>query len=129
MWRPELGDYLAAAAVVLGTSADRLERLPRLSLAESALAAPFAGFGGQGPIPASRRRRRCCSSTWWATTRCRDGNKRVAFLVTVDFLELNGRPWLEPDFEVDGPTVERVAIGEVSLEEITAWVRRRTEPH
>ena len=129
MWRPELGDYLAAAAVVLGTSAGRLERLPRLSLAESALAAPFAGFGGQEAYPSLEEKAALLLEHLVGNHPLPDGNKRVAFLVTVDFLELNGRPWLEPDFEVDGPTVERVAIGEVSLEEITAWVRRRTEPH
>jgi hypothetical protein len=73
VWRPELGDYLAAAAVVLGTSADRLERLPRLSLAESALAAPFAGFGGQEAYPSLEEKAALLLEHLAGTTRCRTG--------------------------------------------------------
>ena len=42
MWRLDLGNYLAAAEI-LEVSEERLARLPRLELAESTLAAPFAG--------------------------------------------------------------------------------------
>ena len=52
MWRPDLEDYLATARVVLGLPYEQLRRLPGLALAESALAAPFAGFAGQEAYPA-----------------------------------------------------------------------------
>jgi hypothetical protein len=32
VWRPDLGDYLAAAAEILGVSEERLARLPRIEL-------------------------------------------------------------------------------------------------
>ncbi|MDQ6806346.1 MAG: hypothetical protein M3065_15595 [Actinomycetota bacterium] len=51
MWRPELGDYVVIAGVVLGASSEQLRRLPNLHLAESALAAPFAGFGEVDAYP------------------------------------------------------------------------------
>jgi len=35
MWRPDLGDYVAAATRVLGAPTSELERLPSLGLAES----------------------------------------------------------------------------------------------
>ncbi|MBA2429187.1 MAG: type II toxin-antitoxin system death-on-curing family toxin [Thermoleophilaceae bacterium] len=128
MWRPDLGDYLAAAAVVLETPVERLERLPRLDLAESALAAPFAGFGGEEAYPLLEEKAAVLLDHLARNHPLPDGNKRTAFLVMVDFLENNGRPFGSPDPDVDHPQVERVAAGEADLEEITAWVRRRMEP-
>ncbi len=55
-----------------------------------------------------------------------DGNKRSAFVVTVLFCESNGRPWAEPDVEIDGEMVERVAAGTVELEDLAQWIGRRT---
>lgn len=51
VWRPTLVDFVEAAAVVLETEPQRIERLPGLALAESALAAPFAGFGDSDAYP------------------------------------------------------------------------------
>jgi hypothetical protein len=51
VWRPHLGNYLAAAAEILDVSEERHARLPRLELAESALAAPFAGLGDEDAYP------------------------------------------------------------------------------
>jgi death on curing protein len=56
----------------------------------------------------------------------RDGNKRAAFVLTLIFLERNGRQWASPDVREDGETVRRVAAGELRLEELVAWVRRRS---
>jgi hypothetical protein len=50
VWRPDLEDYLATAKVVLELPYEQLRRLPGLTLAESALAAPFAGFAGEGGL-------------------------------------------------------------------------------
>ena len=66
---PCLADYVAAAAEVLGASEDQIERLPQLTLAESALASPFAGFGGEDAYPGLELKGRCCLSGWSATTR------------------------------------------------------------
>jgi hypothetical protein len=48
---PELGDFCLIAAEVLGTTPDQIERLPRIGLADSALASPRAGFGDQDAYP------------------------------------------------------------------------------
>lgn len=55
-----------------------------------------------------------------------DGSKRAAFVITVLFCEQNGRPWAAPDVDIDAAMVERVAAGEVELEELAAWVTSRT---
>jgi death-on-curing protein len=55
----------------------------------------------------------------------RDGNKRVAFVVTVVFLELNGLVF-EAD-EADVVTaVLRLADGGLSEGELAEWIRERT---
>jgi hypothetical protein len=45
------GDYCRIAAEVLGTSPKQVVRLPRIALADSALASPRAGFGDQDAYP------------------------------------------------------------------------------
>ena len=42
---PEFGDFCDVAAEILGTTPEQIARLPNIGLAESALAAPRAGFG------------------------------------------------------------------------------------
>jgi hypothetical protein len=42
---PEFGDFCDVAADVLGTTPEQIARFPNAGLAESALAAPRAGFG------------------------------------------------------------------------------------
>ena len=47
----ELGDYCEIAAELLGTPPEQIARLPRIALADSALAMPQAGFGDQDAYP------------------------------------------------------------------------------
>lgn len=126
MWRPDLGDYLAAAGEVLGVSEDRLERLPRLGLAESALAAPFAGLGEEDAYPTLELKAAVLLERLVRNHPLPDGNKRCALAMTIDFLAQNGRPWGEPDVAIDAETVRKVAAGETQLDEIVAWIQHRT---
>lgn len=50
-WKPSLEDYIDIAACLLGADRAAVARLPRLDLAESALNAPFASFGGEDAYP------------------------------------------------------------------------------
>ena len=54
-----------------------------------------------------------------------DGDKRTAFLLTVAFLERNGRPQRGPDVGRDVELVRRVAAGETDLDEIVGWIDAR----
>ncbi len=128
MWRPERRDYVASAARVLAISEEQVERFPNLTLAESALAAPFAGFGDQDAYPTFELKAAVLLERLARNHPLPDGNKRAAFVVTVLFCEENGRQWAEPDVEVDASMVERVAAGEVALDELAAWIGERTEP-
>src|SRR5215210_1838909 len=126
MWRPELGDYLAVARVVLGLDYEQLGRLPGLQLAQSALAAPFAEFGGHEAHPGLERKAAVLLERLARNHPLPDGNKRVGFLLTLIFLERNGRSWGQPDMAEDGETVRRIAAGELELEQIAAWIGRRS---
>jgi death on curing protein len=50
-WQPSLDDYIDMAAYLLRADRAAIARLPRLALAESALHAPFASFGGVDAYP------------------------------------------------------------------------------
>ena len=126
MWRPDLGDYLAAAAEILDVSEERLARLPRLKLAESALAAPFAGLGEEDAYPTLELKAAVLLERLVRNHPLPDGNKRAAFAMTIDFLEQNGRSWGPPDVAIDAGAVSSVAAGAADLEEIAAWIRQRT---
>jgi hypothetical protein len=45
VYYPEFGDFCDVAADILGVTPEQIARLPNVGLAESALAAPRAGFG------------------------------------------------------------------------------------
>lgn len=126
MWRPDLGDYLAAAAEILGISEERLARLPRIKLAESALAAPFAGLGEEDAYRTLELKAAVLLERLVRNHPLPDGSKRAAFAMTIDFLQQNGRTWREPNVAIDAGTVNRVAAGVAELEEIVAWIRQRT---
>ncbi len=126
MWRPERRHYVAAAARVLGVSKQQVERFPNLALAESALAAPFAGFGDEDAYPTFELKAAVLLERLARNHPLPDGNKRAAFVVTVLFCESNGRPWAAPDADIDAPVVERVAAGEVELGELAEWIGQRT---
>jgi hypothetical protein len=80
------------------------------------------------PTRRSSARPPCCSNGWCATTRSRTGTRRTAFLLTLIFLERNGRDWAAPDVGEDGETVRRIAAGELGLEQIVSWIKRRSVP-
>ena len=50
-WQPSLEDYIDIATYLLDADHAAIAGLPRLALAESALHAPFASFGGVEAYP------------------------------------------------------------------------------
>jgi len=82
----ELADYLLIAERVLGLPAEAIASFDRIGLAESALAAPQAGFGG---VEAYAEFETQAAVLCWHLVKNHplpDGNKRCAFLATVEFL-------------------------------------------
>jgi death-on-curing protein len=123
----ELADYLLIAERVLGLPAEVIANFNRIGLAESALAAPQAGFGDVEAYPdfATKAAVLC-----WHLVKNHplpDGNKRCAFLATVEFVERNGRTWVpapgDPD-ETDR-VIRAVASGDLSEADFRDWIADR----
>jgi death on curing protein len=124
----ELADYLLIAERVLSLPAEAIANFDRIGLAESALAAPRAGFGGVEAYPDSETK---VAVLCWHLVKNHplpDGNKRCAFLATVEFVERNGRRWLaapdDPD-ETDC-VIRAVASRELSETDFRDWIGARS---
>jgi death-on-curing protein len=130
MHYPEFGDFCDVAASVLGISPEQVSRLPNVGLAESALAAPRAGFGDVELYPTLLEKAAVLLERLARNHPLPDGNKRTAFIVTGLFLEANGHSLQGADPDRDVPVVERVAAGQASQAEIIDWLgaRTRTRP-
>jgi len=122
------GDYCRIAADVLGTAPEHIARLPRIALADSALASPRAGFGDQDAYPTLIEQAAVLVERLARNHPLPDGNKRCAFLAVERFLGANGRPIRDADTETDVPMVERIAAGEATPNEIIEWLEGRTAP-
>jgi death-on-curing protein len=125
-WAPSLDDYIDLAAYLLAADPGGLRSLPRLTLAESALHAPFASFGGVDAYPTLEEQAAVLLTHLVKNHPLPDANKRTAFLLTARFLGANGRRWGPPDVDVDATLVERVATGEATHDEVIAWIAART---
>lgn len=122
----ELGDYCEIAADLLGTSPEQIACLPRIALADSALATPSAGFGDQDAYPTLIEKAAVLVEHLARNHPLPDGNKRAAFLSVWLFMESNERPFVGEDPETDVPMVEQIAAGEATPNEIVEWLKRRT---
>jgi death-on-curing protein len=124
-----LGEFLLIAEAVLGTPAELLARRVLIASAESALAAPFASFGGVDFYEIPVERAAICCSRIIRNHPFPDGNKRVGYECMREMLERDGIPWPRPSEDVDeiAGTIEKLAAREVSEREFVAWVRVRTE--
>jgi death on curing protein len=95
-----------------------------MGLAESALHAPAAGFAGvefyQDVI--DKAAVLCVRLT--RNHPLPDGNKRVAYLVLVEFLARNGIEWMPPSIDDTVATIEGVTAGAISEREFAEWLRR-----
>lgn len=127
--RLELADFLLIAEAVLDVPAEQLARVVLIPSAESALAAPFATFGGIDFYPDPVERAAICCSRILRNHPFPDGNKRVGYECMREMLERHGIPWPRPreDAVEIATMVERLAGRGVTEPEFVAWVRARTE--
>jgi death on curing protein len=123
----ELADYLLIAERVLGLPAEAIANFDRIGLAESALAAPRAGFGGIEAYLAFETK---AAVLCWHLVKNHplpDGNKRCAFLATVEFVERNGRTWLPAgdDPRETDRMIRGVESGDISQADFREWIAAR----
>jgi death-on-curing protein len=125
----ELADFLLIAEAVLASPAEDLARVTRIPAAESALAAPFASFGGIDFYTDPTERAAICCSRIIRNHPLPDGNKRLGYECMREMLERSGISWPRPSEDVDeiASTIEGLAARTVSERDFVSWVRRRTE--
>ena len=119
----DLADYLLIAEAVLGMPADEIARWPGIGLADSALHAPAAGFGGVELYPDVLDKAAVLCTRLARNHSLPDGNKRVAYLALLEFLVRNDIEWVPPSVDDTVATIERVAAGTISERELADWLR------
>jgi death-on-curing protein len=129
----DLVDYLVIAEATLGVEVAVLQRIAQLNLADSALAAPAAEFGGVEFYPDFAMKAAVLCSHLVRNHALPDGNKRVGFMCTVEFVERNGYRWVPPPGDDAGgdetvKVIEGVASGEFREIELAEWIAERLEP-
>jgi death-on-curing protein len=125
----DLVDYVAIAAEITGMDAATIARLPNLSLAESALHAPFAGFGEHEFYPEFVDKAAVLLERLARNHPLPDGNKRAAWVTLRVFVEINDWIW-QPYPTVDEAeyAVLAIAAGEWDHTRIGGWLSGHLKP-
>jgi death-on-curing protein len=125
----DLADFLLVAEAVLDLPAEQLLKASRLELAESALHAPAAEFGGVEFHTDLATKAAVLASRIIRNHPLPDGNKRVGYLCALEFVARNGGTWTNPPNDPEGDitvaTIEGIAAGEISEEALADWVAER----
>ncbi|HLN15840.1 MAG TPA: Fic family protein [Acidimicrobiales bacterium] len=125
-----LSEFLWLAEQVTGIDAEDLARSSRLNLADSALHAPQASFGGQAFYPdlIDKAAVLACHLAW--NHPLIDGNKRASWAALVLFLDLNGVVWDPDPPDVDDAEAAMLSVAAHEVDEawFAAWIRERTRP-
>lgn len=129
-WRYlDLADFLLIAEAVLDIPAEDVAHAARLDLAESALHAPAAEYGGVEFYTDLAAKTAVLASRIIRNHPLPDGNKRVGYLCALEFVARNGGTWSQPAEDPEGDetvaVIEGVAAGEVDEEQLRAWVTER----
>lgn len=118
----DLADFLLIAEAVLEIDASVLERATNTLLANSALDAPAAEFGGVEFYDEPATKAAVLCSRIIRNHALPDGNKRVAYMCTVEFLERNGFSWEPPPDEAVA-NLRDIAARDMDETELREWVR------
>ena len=123
-----LAEYFWLAEQVTGIDAAVIIKSSRTELADSALHAPQAAFGGhEFHVDVVEKAAVLVCRLGWNHP-LPDGNKRAAWAALVMFLDLNGVRW-EPDPpDVDEAEVAMLAVAAHEVDEVWVadWLRART---
>lgn len=121
----ELGDLVAIASRVLGLEVDAVLHIADLGLADSALARPQASFSGEEFYTEPSTKAAALLFGIARNHAFLDGNKRIAVVATLQFLNLNGL-----DLDLDPPEeaydiIAGTAAGDVTQEKLAEWIAGR----
>ena len=124
-----LAEYLWLAEQVTGIEAAVLSKAARIDLADSALHAPSASFGGEEFYPEviDKAAVLTCRLAW--NHPLLDGNKRAAWAALVIFLDLNEIVWSPDPPDVDDAEQAMLAVAAHEVDEswFADWLRQRVQ--
>jgi death on curing protein len=125
--------FVVAAAVSMGMPENTVRSVANRGLAESALAAPAAGFGDYEEYPRFPDKVAILLQRVASNHALPDGNKRTALLCAIGFANLNGWEWIAPPGDAnDGKETDEIvraaAAGNLPLPALSAWVELRLKP-
>ena len=121
-----LADYVEIAAEVTGSDLETLLRVMDLGLADSALHAPAAEFGGTELYPDFVDKAAVLIVRLAKNHPLPDGNKRAAWVALRVFLEVNGWRWSPaPPIDDAEQAVLAIASSAWGEAEMATWLRGR----
>ncbi len=123
----DLGEYLWLAEQLTGVEAAVLAKAARLDLADSALNAPQASFGGQEFYPDVIDKAAVLATHLAWNHPLPDGNKRAAWMTLVMFIDLNGGAWDPDPPDTDEAEAAMLSVAGHDVDEawFEAWLRER----
>ncbi len=131
----DLADFLAISELVLQEPGEDIAWVARLDLAESALHAPAASFGGVEFYPDLATKAAVLCTRIVKNHPLPDGNKRVGFVCMIEFCLRNGLTWTPPTGDEDGEASAKVILelaagpgDDRAIEALAGWIRDRTAP-
>lgn len=123
-----LPEFFWLAEQVTGIDAEVLKTPKCINLADSALHAPQASFGGEEFYPnvIGKAAVLACHIAW--NHPLPDGNKRASWACLLLFLDLNGVEWNPdpPDFDQAEEAVLAMAAHKIDEAWFADWLRERT---
>ena len=129
IWYPNLADYLAIAGEVTDLDAKVLTMTSTVNLADSALHAPSASFGGEEFYPDFCDKAAVLLVRLTKNHPLIDGNKRAAWVTLRVFIEVNDWHWSDyPTVDEAERVVLAVAAGDLDESYVAEWLRSRIEP-
>lgn len=123
----EIDDFLLAAEQALGIDAERLIPATKIPLAESALAAPYAAFGGHEFYPHPVQQAAILASRIMRNHPLPDGNKRVALLLAEVHLGERGLSLTAEPHEINR-AFRAVAAKRWTEDYFTIWMQEKSRP-
>jgi death on curing protein len=120
-------DFFLAAESVLEIDTGRLMRVTKLPLVESALAAPFASFGGHDFYGHPIKRAAILASRIVRNHALPEGNKRVALLMMELYLREQGFELVAKITDIDR-TFRELEAQRMTEDYFEVWLRAHTTP-
>lgn len=125
----DLADFLVIAEEITGIDVPVLMKMSRLSLVDSALHAPQAGYGDVDLYPDFIDKAAVLLVRLVMNHPLPDGNKRAGWVSMRMFVSINDWSWdPHPDIDYAERTVMAIASGDLDEAATATWLRKHLVP-